>query len=151
MRFFNNDIFSCAGSPLKTLYSPVVNDDGTIDLVPSGVENLQDYIESSAAECDIRNMISRFVNGDLNALNKRQGVYGDFTNMPTTYAEMLQLQIDSQRYFDGLPVDIKEKFNNDSNQFFAQTGSKEWYEIMSSMYPQESKVDDLVIEKEVKE
>lgn len=151
MRFFNNDVYTECGSPVKTLYSPIVNDDGTIDLVESGKENLQEYIDSFADECDINVIVQRFASGEVGVLNQREGTYGDFTKMPKTFAEMLQLQIDSKKYFDGLPVEIKQMFNNDCNQFFAQTGTKEWFDIMSSMYPNEEKVEDIVVEKEVKE
>lgn len=150
MRFFGNDVFSESGSPIKTIYSPVVNEDGSISLEESGKENLQDYIQSFAPECDISTLIARFANGDVSVLNKRQGVYGDFTQMPKTYAEFLQIQIDSKNYFDSLPVEVKHKFDDDANKFLAQAGSKEWFEIMSAMNPSESSSDDFVIEKEEK-
>ena len=150
MKFFKNDVFSEPGNPIKTIYSPIVNSDGSITLKESGKENLQEYIDSFASECDINVLIARFVNGDINALNQRQGFYGDFTQMPKTYAEFLQVQIDSKKYFDALPVDIKHKFNDDANQFLAQAGSKEWFEIMSALNPVEASADDLVVEKEQK-
>lgn len=152
MRYFNNDRFSVAGSPEKVLYAPIVKDDGTIELKESGKENLQEYIDSFAEECDINVIVAKFAAGDIGVLNQRVGTFGDFTKLPKTFAEMLQLQIDSKKYFDGLPVEIKQMFNNDCNQFFAQTGTKEWYEIMNSMYPQNEKTEDIVVEKgEVKE
>lgn len=132
IRFFKGDIFSECGSPIKEVYSPVVNDDGSISLQKSGEENLQEYIDSFALECDINTLISRFVNGDISALNQVNGSYGDFTSFPKTYAEMLQLQINSKAYFDKLPLELKEKFNNDPNQFFASAGSDDWFEKMSA-------------------
>lgn len=149
MKFFDNMQFSEPGDPIKTIYSPIVNEDGSISLKPSGKENLQDRIQSFAAECDINTLVARFAAGDLTALNKSQGMYGDFTDMPKTYAEFLQLQIDSKKYFDSLPVEVKHKFDDDSNKFLAQAGSKEWFEIMSSMYST-GQDDGLVIEKEEK-
>ena len=126
VKFFNNDIFTEKGDPIKTVYSSKVNDDGTIELVPSGKEDWQAYIGSFADECDINVIVARFVNGDVSELNVRPGMYGDFTNMPKTYAEMLQLQINAKDSFDKLPLDVKEKFNNDFNQFMASAGSEEW-------------------------
>ena len=35
--------FSNPGSPVKVIYESVVQDDGTIKVVPTGKENLQDY------------------------------------------------------------------------------------------------------------
>lgn len=151
VRFFNGKQVSEPGSPIKDIFSPVVNKDGTISLEKSGEENLQEYIDSFRDECDINVILAKYASGDVSVLNMRNGSYGDFTKMPKTYAEMLQLQINSNNYFKSLPKEIREKFNNDANQFFAQSGSQEWIDIMSSMYPEEKKVEDIVLEKEVKE
>lgn len=151
VRFFNGKQVSESGSPIKDIFSPVVNKDGTISLEKSGEENLQEYIDSFRDECDINVILAKYASGDVSVLNKRNGSYGDFTKMPKTYAEMLQLQINSNNYFKSLPKEIREKFNNDANQFFAQSGSQEWIDIMSSMYPEEKKIEDIVVEKEVKE
>lgn len=158
MKFFNNDRFSCPGDPIHIIYSPVVDSDGSVHLVESGKENSDDIIQSFADSCDLNVIIQRFLNGDLTALNKTVGTYGDFTGMPKTYAEALQMKIDSERLFDSLPVEYKRKFDNDSNKFFVQAGSKEWLEIMEPLMnpknaivnPPDSSanLDDFVIEKE---
>lgn len=148
MKFFNNDIYSNSGDKTRTLYSPIVNDDGTISLVASGKEDIQSEIDSYREECDINVLLARYAAGDLDVFNKSVGSYGDFTNFPSTYAEALQIQINSKRYFDSLPVEIKEKFNNDANQFFVQTGSDEWFKVMSSMYPEE-KGEENIVKKEI--
>lgn len=144
IRFFKNDIFTECGSPIREVFSPVVNDDGSISLQKSGEENLQQYIDSFALECDINSLIARYVNGDISALNQVTGSYGDFTSFPKTYAEMLQLQINSKAYFDKLPVELKQKFNNDPNQFFASAGSDDWIEKMSAA--ERYNVDKSVVE-----
>lgn len=151
VRFFNGKQVSEHGSPIKDIYSPVVNKDGTISLEKSGEENLQEYIDSFRDECDINVILAKYASGDVSVLNQRQGSYGDFTKMPKTYAEMLQMQINSNNYFKSLPKEIREKFNNDANQFFAQSGSQEWIDIMSSIYSEDNKIEDIVVEKEVKE
>lgn len=128
MKYFKNDIFTNHGDPIHIIYSPIVNSDGSIELVESGKENTDDIIQSYLPNCEMSQVIDRINNGEIGLLNQRQGMYGDFTDMPKTYAEMLQLQIDSQIMFDRLPVEIKQKFDNDANKFFVQSGSKEWYE-----------------------
>lgn len=127
IRFFKNDIFSEKGNPIKILYSPIVNDDGTITLVESGKENLDEYIASFKDSVDISVLIQRFVNGDMSALEKVRGSYGDYSDVPNSYAEFLQMQIDAERNFNALPVSIKEKFNNNVNEFIMSAGSKEWF------------------------
>lgn len=117
MRFFTNP-----GNPVKTLYGSKVLDNGSIEVVITGKMNLDEYIQSFEDSCNINVILARFANGDSTALNAQTPIYGDFTGMPKTYAEMLQKVIDGQRYFETLPIEIKQKFNNDFNQFFAESG-----------------------------
>lgn len=121
---------SCPGERYKITYEPIVNADGTIDLVENGKVDLQEFYDSQAAQCDMALLISRYLGGDASALEARQGAYFDSTAMPTTYAEMLQTVIDGQRSFEALPVEVKQRFNNDFNQWFASAGSEEWQSKM---------------------
>lgn len=125
--YFDNKLFSEKGSEIHILYKPVVDEKGNIDLVESGKENLWDIIQSAKDSCDITVILSQ-AQYDPSVLNKAVGVFGDFTKMPETYAEMLQLQIDAKRYFDKLPIELKKKFDNDSMKFMAQAGEKDWFE-----------------------
>lgn len=130
VHFFKNDIFSVAGSPVRIIYSPQVQRDGSIVIVESGKEDFQAYIQSFVQSCDIAYIMASVANGDLGALNRVQGSYGDFTKVPKTYAEFLQLQIDAKNTFDQLPVDVKAKFDNDVNKFMVNAGEKEWFETL---------------------
>lgn len=139
IKFFNNDIFSECGSEEAITYSPIVNDDGSIGLEESGKINVQEEIDSYKDGCALENIIKRYEMGDMTALNRNVAKYGDFTQFPKTYAEILQLQIDSNNLFNSLPVDIKAKFDNDANKFFVMSGSKEWLEIISPIIKKEEK------------
>lgn len=153
MKFFKNDRFSNPGNPIHIIYAPVVEDDGSVSLVESGKENTDEFIQSFAESCDLNVIIQRYLNGEVDVLNQRNGVYGDFTQMPKTYAEALQLKIDSERMFDSLPVEYKRLFDNDPNKFFVQAGSEEWLEKLKPlMNVKENKVDEIIKEsEEVKE
>lgn len=123
------DVFaSDPGSPIHQLYAPKVNKDGSLELVPSGTENTDEFIQAQCESTDIRTLIARVNTGDLSALNVHQGMFGDFTNMPKTYAELLQNQINGKAAFDKLPVDIKKKFDNDVNKFLASAGEDAWFD-----------------------
>lgn len=139
MRFADNSFVSEPGSPFHTVYSPKVGKDGVIDLVESGVEDTDAYIQSFADSVDINTILTRVSNGEMELLHQRNGVFGDFTGMPKTYAEALQLHIDSNRLFASLPVDIRQKFDNDENKFFASSGSEEWYGKLDSILPDDVK------------
>lgn len=99
MRFAEKRFFTESGSPLHVLYSPKVEKDGSVELVESGVENFQEYIDSFKESTDLSTILARVGAGETELLFKRPGSYGDFTKLPQTYAEALQLQIDSNRLF----------------------------------------------------
>lgn len=127
------------GNPKHQLYAPKVGSNGSVTLVEAGFENTDDYIQSFAQSTDLQVIMAQVAAGDLAALNRRPGSYGDFTKMPATFAEALQLQIDSKRLFDSLPNDVRRKFDNDPNKFFAAAGSQEWFEKIETVLPDEVK------------
>lgn len=135
IKYFDNSIVSNPGNPIKPVYKPIVNKDGTITLVQEGFVNTDEEIQSYEDSVDIDVIVARYMNGDLEALNKHVGQYGDFTEMPKTYAEVLQMQIDAKNTFMRLPVEIRQKFDNDPNQFFAQSGTEEWYSKLEPLMP----------------
>lgn len=110
-------VFQSPGNGDKILYTPQLLDDGNIDLVPSGKEDLYEFIQSHKDSCDIHVLLARYQNGDVDALSRAQGAYGDFTQMPTTYAELLNAMIAGEAYFNSLPVDVRAKFDHSFEQF----------------------------------
>jgi hypothetical protein len=124
-------MFACdPGSPIKIQYSAKVLPDGKIQLKESGKINLQDFINSFRDTCDINVIIRRLKNGDMSAMEafKASPFYGDTTQFPKTYSEFLQVYINAQNEFVNLPIDVKQKFNNDVNQFIAEIGKMEWFD-----------------------
>lgn len=59
-------------------YSP----QGVPHLVPTGTYDLYEVIQSFRDECDLGKIFQRYANGDVMALNKRQGVFADISDMP---------------------------------------------------------------------
>lgn len=107
------------GDPVKVVYSPVFDKDGNLELKPSGKENLYDFIQSHAESCDIHVILERFARGDITALSKVQGTYGDFTTIPKTYADLLNAVIQGEAYFMSLPVETRAKFDHDFHKWMA--------------------------------
>lgn len=135
-------IFSNPGSPLKTVYRPKVNEDGVLDLVDSGQENLYDYIQSWRDSCDINLILARYANGDVDALSKVQGAYGDFTQFPKTYAEMLNRVNQGKLLFADLPLEIREKYNHDFSQFIAAMDNPDFWEQFKPVDVKEESSDE---------
>lgn len=105
------------GSRIRQLYTSSINEDGEIELLPSGTENLYDMIQSHKDSCDIHVLMARFANGDASVLSQRQGAYGDFTQLPTTYAGLLNAVIAGENYFNSLPLETRAKFDHSFERF----------------------------------
>ena len=112
-------IQTCAGSPVKQLFTGRYNERGQIELTEDGTENIYEYIQSFAESTDIHSILRRYQNGEVDVLSKVQGVYADITEMPQTYAEALQRIADSEKIFMELPVETRAKFGHSFTEFLA--------------------------------
>lgn len=130
--------YSAVGSPDKVVYSARYRDDGTIEIKEKGKESLYDYIQSNRDSCDLNLLVARFNNGELDALSKVQGAYGDFTQFPKTYAELLNRVNQGRLLFDELPLEIREKYNHDFAQFMAAMDAPDFWDQFK---PVEKEVD----------
>lgn len=128
-----NTFASCFGESFHIRYSPRVLENGEIKLVESGKDDIKAMINSFRDSTDMSFILKRLAVGDTSVLNHHPGIFGDFTQMPTTYAEALQLVIDARHEFNALPLDVKNLFNNDYRQFLASAGTPEWAEKLSSI------------------
>lgn len=107
------------GTPLHKVMHGEVKEDGTIRLIVDRIEDTDAIIDSFRESTDIHNIMARIQAGDINLLNAKKGFFADVTEMPKTYAEMLDLIEKGKYFFNRLPAEIKEQYNNDFNQFFA--------------------------------
>lgn len=119
-------VYEPVGSRVKQLYSPIYDDRGVLHLTESGKHDLYAEIQSHRDSVDIHVLLARYQNGDDSALQRIQGAYGDFTQMPTTFAEALNTLIAAEQYFKSLPVDVRSRFGHDFNQFIASMDSPTW-------------------------
>ena len=108
------------GSPIRILYSPKFDERGVMELVESGKENLYEFIQSHAESCDIHVILERFARGDVSALEKVQGVYGDFSNLPNSYADMLNLVRDAESAFMKMPVEERAKYGHSFERWLTE-------------------------------
>lgn len=119
--------FSNGGSRIREIREPLLKD-GKISVEVVGKEDIQDYINSFADSVDIEKIVARAMNGEPELLDQRKGFYGDFTEYPKTYAEMLDRVIQAQNIFEKLPLEVRNRFNNDPAQFIAGMDEKDWFE-----------------------
>lgn len=118
----------CSGSRKKQEFQPVYDRAGVWHLEPTKQSNLYLDIQSYADSCDINVLMARYRNGETDVLQQIQGVYGDFSNIPTNYAELMNAKVQAESLFSGLSADVREKYNNSVEQFMAEIGTKEGLE-----------------------
>lgn len=107
------------GSSIKVTYGLHYGKKGEMELVEKGKVNLYDEIQSHADSVDIHVVLKRFANGETDVLNQRPGAYGDFSNMPRSFADVLNHINDAEQTFNRLPADIKANFSNSFAEFYA--------------------------------
>ena len=73
-----------AGSREKPIFTLKIDEEtGRKSLIQTGTENIYEKIQENLESTKISNILARYAAGDLNALNKRPGVYEDITGAPT--------------------------------------------------------------------
>lgn len=130
------------GSRLRQLYTSSINEFGEVELVPSGTEDLYQMIQSHKDSCDINVLLVRYANGDTAALAQRQGSYGDFTQLPTTYAGLLNAVIAGENYFNSLPLETRAKFDHSFERFMVSMDDMpKFLETLGVVHPEPSPVE----------
>lgn len=112
-------VFCNPGSPVKVTYQARYSDSGTLELQPAGQEDLYGYIQSHKDSVDIHVILKRFAAGETDVLSQVQGFYADASDMPKTYAEVLNAVLDGERAFNSLPVEVKASFNNSFSEWLS--------------------------------
>lgn len=118
---------SPSGSKLLAEYALKVDEKTGYEYVaPTGdFTNVYDRIQADYPSTDINILMERFALGETEAINIKDGFYADVTGMPKTYAELFQRAEDAHRFFDELPTDLKEMFNNSYTEFWSEMDSSE--------------------------
>ena len=83
-------------------------------------------IQSHAESVDIHVLMERYARGDVDALSKAQGFYGDVLDFPKTYAEALNHMNEMEHQFMALPLEIREKFGHSFTEFLASSGEPDF-------------------------
>lgn len=117
-----------AGSRKKQEYLPVYDSFGVWHLEKTKESDLYLDIQSFADSCDINVLMARYRNGETDVLSRVQGFYGDVSNIPSNYAELMNTKLQAESLFNGLSAEVREKYNNSVEQFMAEIGTKEGLE-----------------------
>lgn len=72
-------------------------------------------------------ILSRYAAGDESAL-ATPGYYIDTTKLPKTYTEYLNMMNEQREKFDMLPLEIRQRFGMNFQNWAATAGETEWLE-----------------------
>lgn len=121
-----NEFVSNPGDLFATIYSSKVLPDGTVELTPSGKIDIKNEINSQRDLTDLAYIARQIENGNMEP-QENIGFYGDMREFPKTFADMLQLKINAEESWYGLTTEIRQRFDNDFNKYFATAGSEDWF------------------------
>lgn len=121
-----------SGSPIRIVKEAVYDRNKNITVKPKGEENFYAYINSFSDSVDINVLLARFKAGDKEALLQRAGAYIDISSMPANINEFIELSRNAENLFSTLPVEVKEKFNNNVVEFVSTVGDPDWIEKMKT-------------------
>lgn len=114
------------GSPIKIEYQLRIIDNAE-EIVETGKSNLYEYIQSHADSVDITKILERCaLIDDYSILNRMPTAFMDVTGMPTNLAEAYAQVQDAKNFFDRMPVNIKEKYDNNFIDFLGDLGSEKF-------------------------
>lgn len=124
-----NTFISNAGSPVKIIYTPAF-ENGQILLNETGKFDISEFINSYGDTTDMSFILARLSAGDSSVLNVSPGFFGDASILSYDHRSALDTVISAQTYFDNLPQDTRDKFNDSFVEWIQSAGTKEWVSRM---------------------
>ena len=125
----NSELCSVSGSPTLQEYEYKLDKAGHKQLVKKdSFINVYERIQADRDSTDINKLMERFALGDTEALDINKGFYIDARELPKDYREVFDRGIEAEQYFDSLPVELKQMFDNSYSVYFTEMGSKEFEE-----------------------
>lgn len=116
-------VYTEPGSPIKIEYQLRIIDNHE-EIVETGKSNLYEYIQSHADSVDISKILERCaLIDDYSLLNRMPAQFMDVTEMPKTLAEAFAQVQDAKNFFDRMPMEIKEKYNQNYLEFISDIGT----------------------------
>lgn len=124
------------GNRMKKRYYPKYDEAGRWHLEEEKeMDNLYLDIQSHKDSCDINVLMARYRNGEVDVLNQINGQYGDYTEIPTNFAELMNNVIAGENMFNSLPVEVRAKFNHNFVEFMQSAGTDEWFANIGATRP----------------
>ncbi|QRV61618.1 VP3 [Gokushovirinae sp.] len=140
---------SLTGNGHEPEYEYKVTDEGR-ELVKTGETDVYALIQSRLDETKIENIIKR-ATYDPTTLGSQEwkvsGTMTDISDMPTNYHEWYARIKEAEAEFEKLPVEVKNKWDNDVEKYIMAYGTEDWADKMGIL----TKADDTTQQNESNE
>jgi hypothetical protein len=120
------------GNILEPQYKERYDENGNAYLEQVGEINTYEKIQSFKDEVDPMNILARYAAGDTTVM-ANPGWYIDTSKLPANYIEWRNLMNEQKERFETLPLEIRNKFDNNFDTWAATAGEPEWLENMGIM------------------
>ena len=120
---------NCCGNRMEPQYAERYDENGKAYLEKVGEVDTYEKIQSYRDECDVMAILSRYAAGDETAL-AAPSWYIDTSKLPSTYTEYMNMMNEQREKFDQLPLSIRNRFNNNFNEYMATAGEESWLKNM---------------------
>ena len=119
-------------------YEERIGSDGALHLVKVGQRDVHTFIQEGKERTLVYNILNRFSQGDISAIQRVKGYYADVTAMPKSLLEVHNFMKSLDSNFDSLPAEVKAKFGNSSTEFMKSVENGELTKILNTFLKNDS-------------
>lgn len=125
------EIFTASGDMLEDVIAMKLNEKGEEEFYISGKTNVYEKIQADAENANIENILTKILStGDTSLLQQRKGEFLDLTEVPTNIFEAQQKIQEAEKTFLELPMEIRQEYNNNFNEYLKDVGSEKWLTLV---------------------
>lgn len=117
------------GRAMQNEYGYVIDKFGRKILIKTGETNQYETIQEALEETKIENILQRASIGDMSVF-RPDGIYEDLTQLPTNLIEARRAMQNLENLWETIPQEIKNKYNNNLEEFIGASGSDGWLRDM---------------------
>lgn len=119
------------GEETEEILAMKIDDNGNETFYVKGKTNVWEKIQSYESETNLENILRRVSEtGDISILNQREAMFMDIEDMPENIFEAHQKIKDAEEMFNNLPLETREKYENNFNKFLKDFGTENWQKNM---------------------
>ncbi|NLD49607.1 MAG: hypothetical protein GX660_20870 [Clostridiaceae bacterium] len=127
------------GSRYAPVFSLASKEAGNIELEITGEKDIYAEIQSHKDSVSIKTIMARYELGEVDLLNKKNGVFIDLSDMPTNFADIMKTVITAENNFNELPLSVRKEYNFSPAEYIADIGSEKWLKILGIKDNKEAK------------